>query len=256
MSAEPMAAESTPSRKLDWAEKWVRDGLELSTPPAFFESLQVDMTASRALIERARANGLRLTYAAILVHAAALALAANPDLHIVFCGARRYSPTRVDIAVSVSSEAPLSPVVVLENAGQKNLPQIAAELSQRVDESRAADAQLMRHLRRWGWLLPLAVLRKTWLRYLYRSFAFRRKGSGTFQVSIVPNVDQFFTPVFGASAVLTAGRVADRVVARNGAALVCPTLYIACCADHRAWNGGAAERFLQAVRERLESAEL
>lgn len=251
-----MAAERTPWRKLDWAEKWVRDGLELSTPPAFFESLQVDMTESRGLIERAHADGVRLTYAAILIRAAALALEANPDLHVILCGGRRYSPGRVDIAVSVASEGPLSPVVVVQSASTKTLPDIVAELAQRVEEARSTDARLMEQLRRWGWLLPAAVLRKTLLRSLYRSFAFRRKGSGTFQVSIVPNVDHFFTPVFGGSAVLTAGRVADRVLAVNRAAVVRPTVYIACCADHRAWNGSAAERFLRAVKDLLENPDL
>lgn len=251
-----MAAEPTPSRRLDWAEKWVRDGLELSTPPAFFESVEVDMTQSRALIEQARERGQRITFAAILVRAAAMALEANPDLHVVLCGARRYSPHRVDIAVSVCSEAPLSPVVLVEDASTRSLPQIAADLSSGVEDARAADAQLMRQLRRWGWLLPAAALRKALLRFLYRSLNFRRKGSGTFQVSIVPNVDQFFTPVFGGSAVLTAGRVADRATAENGAAVVRPTVHIACCADHRAWNGGAAARFLLAVKGRLEAPEL
>jgi pyruvate/2-oxoglutarate dehydrogenase complex dihydrolipoamide acyltransferase (E2) component len=250
-----MAAERTPSRKLDWAEKWVRDGLELSTPPAFFESLQVDMTESRALIERARVNGVRLTYAAILVCAAVRALEAHPDLHVILCGGRQYFPKHADVAVSMASEGPLSPVVVLENAGAKNLAQVTTELAERVEAARAADAQLMLKLRRWGWLLPVPILRKMLLRYLYRSLAFRRNGSGTFQVSIVPHVDYFFTPVFGGSAVLTAGRVADRVIAVNGAAVVRPTIFIACCADHRAWNGSAAERFLRAVKERLEAPD-
>src|ERR1700728_607245 len=96
--------DSTTSRKLDWAERWIRDGLELSKPPAFFETLQVDMTQASTLIEQAREQGVRLTYAAILVRAAALALAANPDLHVVVCGGRMYSPSRVDVAVSIASE--------------------------------------------------------------------------------------------------------------------------------------------------------
>jgi pyruvate/2-oxoglutarate dehydrogenase complex dihydrolipoamide acyltransferase (E2) component len=248
--------ETTGSRKLDWAERWVRDGLELSTPPAFFESLQVDMTQARSLIERAREQGLRLTYAAILVRAAALALAANPDLHVVVCGRRLYSPQRVDIAVSLASQASLSPVMILEGANTKTLSELAAELAERVEEVRAADAKLTNGLRRWGRLLPFAFLRKSLLRLMHRSLNFHRRGAGTFQVSIVPGVDQFFTPVFGGSAVLTAGRVAERIIAFDGVPTVRPTVHLACSADHRVWNGGAAERFLQAVREILESRAL
>ncbi|HTU46323.1 MAG TPA: 2-oxo acid dehydrogenase subunit E2 [Bryobacteraceae bacterium] len=246
---------SNGSRKLDWAERWVRDGLELSKPPAFFESLQVDMTEACALIERAREQGVRLTYAAILVRAAALSLAANPDLHVVVCGSRMYSPQRVDVAVSIASDGFLSPVMVLESANTKTLPALAAELADRVDEVRAADAKLMSGLRRWGWVLPFAILRKAVLRLMHRSLEFQRKGAGTFQVSIVPGVDQFVTPVFGGSAVLTAGRVTERVVAVRGAPVVRTTVYMACSADHRVWNGSAADRFLRSVRDLLEGPE-
>jgi pyruvate dehydrogenase E2 component (dihydrolipoamide acetyltransferase) len=244
------------SRKLDWAERWIRDGLQLSTPPAFFESLQVDMTEASALIERAREQGIRLTYAAILVRAAALALDANPDLHVMVCGSRIYSPGRVDVAVSMSSEGSLSPVMVLENANTKTVPELAGELAGRVDEVRAADAKVMSGLRRWGWLLPFAILRKAVLRCMHRSLEFQRKAAGTFQVSIVPAVDQFITPVFGGSAVLTAGRVAERVIAVRGVPVVRPTLYLACSADHRVWNGGAAARFLRSVQDILEGPAL
>ena len=248
--------DSTTSRKLDWAERWIRDGLELSRPPAFFESLQVDMTEACALIERARERGVRLTYAAILVRAAALALAANPDLHVMVCGGRVYSPARVDVAVSVAAEGSLAPVMVLESANAKTLPELSAELAGRVEAVRAADAKLMSGLRRWGRLLPFATLRKAVLRLMYRSLEFQRKSAGTFQVSIVPGVDQFATPVFGGSALLTAGRVAERVVAVKGVPTVRPTVYVTCSADHRVWNGSAAERFLLSLRAILESPEL
>jgi pyruvate/2-oxoglutarate dehydrogenase complex dihydrolipoamide acyltransferase (E2) component len=245
-----------PSRKLDWAERWVRDGMDLSTPPAFFESLQVDMTNSRALIERAREQGVRLTYAAILVRAAALALTANPDLHVLVCGSKVYSPHHVDVAVSVSSQESLSPVLVIESANTKTLCEIAGELDSRADEVRAAQAELMSGLRRWGWLLPLPVLRRAALRLMHRSLEFQRKGAGTFQVSIVRTVDQFAAPVFAGTAVLTAGRVTERVVALGSIPVVRPTVYLTCSADHRVWNGSAAERLLRTVQDILEGSTL
>ncbi|MBV9760774.1 MAG: 2-oxo acid dehydrogenase subunit E2 [Acidobacteriaceae bacterium] len=249
-------AKGEESRRLDWAERWVRSGLELSRPPAFFETLQADMSESRALVERARRHGVRVTYAAILVRAAALALEANPDLHVVVCGGRVHSPAQVDIAVSVAAEGALAPVMVLEGANLKKLPEVAAELAGRVEAVQKADARTMESLRKRGWAAPFGGMRKAVLRGLYRSPAFRRKSAGTFQVSIVPAVDQFITPVFGGTAVLTAGRVAERAVAENGAAVVRPTVHLACCADHRVWNGAAAGTFLRAVQEVLEGAAL
>jgi pyruvate/2-oxoglutarate dehydrogenase complex dihydrolipoamide acyltransferase (E2) component len=253
---ERMAAKVLGARKADWAERWVRSGLELSTPPAFFEVLQVDMTEARALIARARERGTRITYAAILVRAAALALEANPDLHVVVCGGRVHSPARVDCAVSVASEGALAPVMLLQGANRKRLPELAAELALRVEEVQNADARLMEGLRRWGWLAPFAWMRKAVLRWLHRSPEFRRRSAGTFQVSMVPAVDQFLTPVFGGTAVLTAGRVAERAVVEDGGIVARPTIYVGCCADHRIWNGAAAARFLRAVQQVLEGAAL
>jgi len=243
-------------RKLDWAERWVRDGMALSMQPAFFESLQVDMTNSRALIDRAREQGVRLTYAAILVRAAALALTANPDLHVLVCGNRMYSPHCVDVAVSVSSQGSLAPLLVLRSANTKTLPELAAELASRADEARTEQAELMSGLRRWGWLLPLPVLRRAALRLMQRSLEFQRKGAGTFQVSIVRTVDQAMTPVFSGTAILTAGRVTERVVALGHTPVVRPTVYLTCSADHRVWSGTAAERFLLTVQEILEGQTL
>ena len=48
----------------------------------------------------------------------------------------------------------------------------------------------------------------------------------------------------------------DRVIAIDGAPAVRPVISLTCCADHRVWDGRAAEKFLLAVRCVLESSEL
>ena len=53
------------------------------------------------------------------------------------CGSRMYSPARVDVAVSVAAEAAFAPVMVLESANTKMLPELAAELAERVEAVRA-----------------------------------------------------------------------------------------------------------------------
>lgn len=53
-------------------------------------------------------------------------------------------------------------------------------------------------------------------------------------------------------AILGAGRVADRVVARDGKPVVCPTQPLSLTFDHRAVTGGEAARFLSAIKEELE----
>ena len=244
------------SRKVDYAERWLRDGLEITRPPAFFESMDVDMTRPQKLIREAAARGLRLTHAAILVRAAALSLAHNPDLHVVLDGRKVYTPDKVDIGIPVAAEGFFAPVMVIENANNKKLPALAREIAARAPDVRAAHLKSMAMLRKWGWVVPFSMLRKLVLRRLAGSADFRRKDSGTFQVSLLAEVDQYMTPVFGMAGILCAGRVRDRVVAVDGQPAVRPMVTLACCADHRLWDGRASERFLCGVREILESDSL
>jgi pyruvate dehydrogenase E2 component (dihydrolipoamide acetyltransferase) len=244
------------SRKLDPAELWLRDGLALCRPPAYFQTLDVDMSRMQTLIGLARQRNVRITYTHIIVRAAAVALAANPDLHVLVCAGRVYSPDRVDIGLSIAGETFVAPVLVVEGADRKSLTGVAEEIVRRAPEVKAADQKMLQLLRRWGWLLPFGFLRRALLRILFRIPAFRRRGSGTFQVSLVPNVDQAFTPMFSTSAILIAGSVRDRVVAIAGVPTVRAMTTLTCCADHGIWDGRAGERFLLAVRNVLETGAL
>jgi pyruvate/2-oxoglutarate dehydrogenase complex dihydrolipoamide acyltransferase (E2) component len=241
------------SRKLDYAERWFRDGLAVCRPPAFVQSVEADVSRAKELIDRARAQGLRLTYATLFVRAVAIVLKSHPDLHVMVSGNKVHHPGRVDIAVSVAADSVITPVLVIEGADQKTLPALADEIVRRVPEVQKADRELQAALRRWGWILPFGVLRRALLRFLSRFMAFRRKGAGTFQVSVLSGVDSFATPLFSTCGILTAGRVRDRVIVIGGKPLVRPTVHLTCSADHGMWNGKACEAFLLAVREVLET---
>jgi pyruvate/2-oxoglutarate dehydrogenase complex dihydrolipoamide acyltransferase (E2) component len=233
----------------------MRDGMAVCQVPAYFECLDADMTEAKAAVAFARSRGIRLTYTHIFVKAAAQALSRHADLHQLVCGQRIYNPAQVDIALSVAGEGAVAPLMVLEAADRKNLAEIGREITRRAPEVRDADRAMTRTLGRWGWIAPASFLRKAVLRTLFRSFSFRRKGSGTFQVSILSDVDQAMSPAFSSTAMLVAGRVRDRVVAVGGSPEVRPIVTLTCCADHRVWDGRAGQRFLTALREILESAE-
>ncbi len=173
-------------RKLDHSERWFGDGLALCRPPAFSLSLEVDVSRVRELIGRARENGLHLTYAHVLVRAVALVLSANPGMHVMVCGRKVHRPTEVDIALSISAETSITPVLVIESASRKSLAAIVDEVPSRVPVSQAQHEKMLINLKRWGWLFPFGFMRRGLLKFLFRSFEFRRKGSGTFQVSIMP----------------------------------------------------------------------
>jgi 2-oxoisovalerate dehydrogenase E2 component (dihydrolipoyl transacylase) len=56
-------------------------------------------------------------------------------------------------------------------------------------------------------------------------------------------------------AILGAGRLADRVVAKNGAAVIRPILPLSLTYDHRAITGGEAARFIRTLIADLELPE-
>jgi pyruvate/2-oxoglutarate dehydrogenase complex dihydrolipoamide acyltransferase (E2) component len=249
---------STPERSepVDYAERWLCDGLEICQPPAFFHTVEVDMTNCRVILEQINKTCVKATYTHAVVRATALALAAHPDLHQVVCGGRRHFPSRIDIGLSVAGEAFLSPTLVLEGAECKSISELAREIKLRAPQVRQSDREMLRLLRRWGWLVPLGILRRTLLRLLRTRKPFRCKASGTFQVTCLPGVDLFVPAAFATSAIVAAGAVRERVIAHNGESVVRPTLFLTCGADHRVWDGRAAERFLGTMKTILESGKL
>ena len=164
------------------------------------------------------------------------------------CGNRLYHPDQqVDIALSVSGDAAVAPLMVIMNTAQRSTIDIAREVIERAPAVREADRALMKTLDRRGFLIPLSILRRTLLRALFRSVRFRRKGSGTFQVTVLPAVDQVSSPVFSATAVLLVGGVREKAVVRAGQLAVRTMVTLTCCADHRVWDGQAGQRIAAAL---------
>jgi pyruvate dehydrogenase E2 component (dihydrolipoamide acetyltransferase) len=235
----------------------MRDGLTVCHVPAFSLSIEADMTDARNLLAIAKSRGMRLTYTHVMVRAAALALSQNDDLNQMTGGNRVYQPEHIDIGLSIAGDTSVAPVMVIENSGAKALPEIAREIVERAPAVREADRVMRKALDRWGFIIPFGFIRRALLRALFRSVHFRRKGSGTFQVSIMKGADHVSTPVFSSSAALIVGSVRDKPVAIEGkGATILPMVTLICCADHRIWDGRAAYRFLDSVRNILESGRL
>ncbi len=145
------------SARLDYAERWLLDGLQVLRPP--FSALQVtaDMTHATRRLEELRRDGVHATATHLLVQAAARALAANPTLHQLIAGTRRHRPSTVDIGLSVTGATFVAPVLVIESANTKSIADIAAEITRRAPEVREADRQMLTVLRRWGWVVPFGL---------------------------------------------------------------------------------------------------
>jgi len=145
-------------------------------------------------------------------------------------------------------------VLILKDAGSKNPEAIAREVRERAAEARTEDEKRLRLLNRWGWIVPAAFLRTALIRFFLSRLWYRRMASGTFQVSVVSNVDFFVPFLFNTAAALGAGRVRNRVVAIGGKVEVRPTIMLSCCFDHKVWNGMNAAKFLNAVGAELEAS--
>ena len=240
--------------RLDFAERWLHDGLRLIEFPGGLLSVEVDMSKAVAFRQRMKESGSPVTYTHLIVLAAARVLAEHPELHRLVAGTKRLTPDCVDICLSVAGDGVVTPVVLVRDAANKDLPEIAREVREGAVRAKAEDEKMRAILRRWGWLVPAGVLRRALLRFLRSRLSYCRRVSGTFQISLIPSVDLFTPFLFNTAAVLAAGRVRDRVVAVDGKAVVRPTMALTCCNSHKIWNGMNTALFLNCVKEKLEEA--
>jgi pyruvate dehydrogenase E2 component (dihydrolipoamide acetyltransferase) len=252
-SAEP-AAERTES--LDFSERWLRDGLSAIDPPGGFLAVEVDMSNARSQRNALRHAGTAVTYTHLIVVAVAAALTKHPELHQVVAGNLRLRPKSVDLCLSIGGENAMTPVLIIADAGRKSAGEVAEEIKLRSAQARAEDEKRFRLLRRWGWLVPFAFLRRSLVRFLLNRLWYRRRASGTFQVSVVPGVDLVAPFLFNTVAALGAGRVREKVVVVDGQIEIRPVITIVCCANHKVWNGIDGAKFLSAVKSELERCEL
>jgi pyruvate/2-oxoglutarate dehydrogenase complex dihydrolipoamide acyltransferase (E2) component len=240
---------------LNYAERWQRDGLQECGNAGAIEAIEADATTGSAILKRFKAESTPVTWTHIFVRASAIVLASNPELHQLVAGNRRLQPSTVDICLSLAGDFSVTPVLVIEDAARKDLRAIAAEIRRRAPEAVEETRKMMEGLRRFGWLVPFSGMRRALIGFLLRRSWYRRKVSGTFQVTCLPQVDVFAPFLFNSAAALGVGGVSDKVVAVNGQAVVRPTVTLSCCFDHAQWNGMAAARFLTELRNLVESGE-
>ncbi len=189
--------------------------------PQFSISRDVDMTNASA---RRKAAGV--SYTDVIVAAAAMALRAHPRMRSRFDGNAIVTSAATDVGVAVALEAGLI-VPVIRDAANKPLRTLR-------DEREALEAAVASgHARADA----------------FGGAAITVSNLGTF------GVDRFTAIVNPPEAsILAVGRVADRVVAVNGAPAVRPMCSFTLTVDHRAADGADAARYLADVAKELESA--
>ena len=242
---------------LDFAERWLRVGLEINQPPTFFQVVDVDMSKCRALRQTLTAAGAPVTYTHMLVHAIALTVAAFPDLHWLVYGNRRYFPKHVNLGLMVSGGMFAAPMMTIRNVDQKNLLEVAYEVIQTAPKTRDEGARQLAFLRRWGWIVPCDFLRRPLLRWIQGRFQKTHPEELlSFVISTSPGVEQLGGFVFGSAAEIMSGAVRDKVIAVEGQPMVRPVWTLTCIVDHRVWDGQSSQKLLLHLKNVLETASL
>jgi pyruvate dehydrogenase E2 component (dihydrolipoamide acetyltransferase) len=195
------------------------------TIPHYRLAVDVDLTALLARRASLQAGGAKVSVNDLIVRACALALAEHPTVNAHLVGDEVHKFARADICVAVSTDGGLSTPVV-RDVGSKSAAQVGAAVADLAERART------------GKLTREEIT------------------GGTFTVS---NLGMFGVDRFDAIinppqvAILAVGAGADRVIARNGAAVVAKVATLTLSCDHRVVDGAVGAAFLASVRKQLEA---
>lgn len=178
----------------------------------------------------AEQKGVKLTYLPFIVKASVAALRQFPQLNASLDEERQEIVYKYyyNIGIATDTEAGLV-VPVIEDADQKNIWTIAAEINDLATRARA------------GKLTPEEM-----------------RGS-TFSITNIGSAGgMFFTPIinYPEVAILGTGRIMDKPVVVNGAIHVAPVLALSLSFDHRLIDGAVAQQFINYVKKLLEEPQL
>jgi len=214
-----------------------------------YHDIEVDMSAAEGTCSRFRERGIDLTHLHLLVKAAALALKENPMFNSVMTRSGIRVLERVAIGVTDDVPARL-PLVIIEDAHLKSLDRVAKDLEESASHLATNEPQFLRRLDSLRHLPTF--LRGLAIRYL-RSHPPRalKELLPTFFVASLSSADSGF-PLYGTTAYLFAGRVAERPLLINGELAVRPAMCLTLVTDHRIIDGVPAATFLNRVKGLIE----
>ncbi|MBM4084851.1 MAG: 2-oxo acid dehydrogenase subunit E2 [Planctomycetes bacterium] len=196
--------------------------------PHFYLVMDMDMTAVAALRGQLNAKGdVKITFTDLIVRACALALEQNPKMLCGWAGDAIVLRGDVNIGVAVALDEGLI-VPVIRNANQKPLAALSVEIK--------ALAEKARHKR----LTPDD----------YSGGCLTLSNLGMYDIdSFIPIINP------GESAILGIGRIAERVVARQGGIHIRSMMTVTLSGDHRVVDGAIAAKFLKDMKLLLEDPQ-
>jgi pyruvate dehydrogenase E2 component (dihydrolipoamide acetyltransferase) len=196
-----------------------------TTAPHFYLVREVNVSRLATWRERAsKQTGVRATYTDLLVKLVAAALVQHPGVNVSWKDGTIVQHADINIGLAVAIDNGLV-VPVLHRADTLSLADIAARREDLVSRAQS------------GKLRPADIQ------------------AGGFTIS---NLGMYGVDAFNAivnppqAAILAVGRIADRVIAVNGQAVVQPTMVLTLSCDHRALDGARAAQYLGALAELIE----
>jgi pyruvate dehydrogenase E2 component (dihydrolipoamide acetyltransferase) len=224
------AAEGDGAPAIETSPVWQRMAERVArtwqTVPHFFLVREVDASRLSAWrdLARGRSGGEGVTHTDLLVRICAAALREHPRVNATWRDGAVAPQDDINVGVAVATDEALV-VPVVHGADRLGLVEIAGRRSELVEAARA------------GQLAPADVQ------------------GGTFTISNLGmyGVDAFLALVNAPqAAILAVGRIAERIVAVDGAPAVRPTMTLSLSFDHRVVDGARGARFLDTVAALVE----
>ena len=202
-----------------------------TTAPHFSYVDEVDMTdlvtIRRSLKAAATARGVRLTYLPFIMKALCQAFKSYPNFNANVEEDPLTLVVKGDVNIGIAVDAPQGLYVpVVKNVEQKSILQLAAEVADLTERTRAGQVQL------------------------------DELQGGTFTITSVGNIGGMFaTPIINHPevAILGVNKIHKRPVVRDGEIVIRDMLYLSPSFDHRCIDGAVAARFVTALKEQLEN---
>jgi len=199
--------------------------------PHFYLSVEVDTWELGLLRERLmpgilKETGVRLTYTDLVAKLASRALLENPSVNCAYTDGSVKLLKRIDIGLVTAVEGGLV-VPVIRGVDKKSLSQIVKSRDELVRKARE------------------------------RRLTREEMTGSTFTISNLGmyGIDQFCAILQPPeAAILAIGRIADKAVVRAGQITVRPMMTLTLSVDHRVLDGVIGARFLQTLKNHIETA--
>lgn len=227
---EPMPAKLIPMSKM---RKTIAERMSYSarTAPQVTVTAEVDMSEVAKLREKLLPNfertiGVHMSYTDILIKIVAMALREEPIFNSRLEGDQIRLMEDINVGVAVEVEEGLI-VPVVRNADKKTLVEITKSTKQLIE--RAKEGKL----------------------------SSSEVSGGTFTIT---NLGSYgvgtFTPLINPpeTAILGVGRIADKPVVIDGQITIRPVAFLSLSFDHRVIDGALAARFLQRLKQIIETS--